>query len=76
MAERRDTTKADQVAGRDPGYRLAAKGREEIEDERLNLLECLFDPASRRRRDLGRVNTNDHACEILRRWKSPKRSTA
>jgi len=26
--------------------------------------------------DLGRVNTNDHACEILRRWKSPKRSTA
>ena len=54
MAERRDTTKADQVAGRDPGYRLAAKGREEIEDERLNLLECLFDPASRRRRDLVR----------------------
>jgi nucleotide-binding universal stress UspA family protein len=25
---------------------------------------------------LGRVNTNDHVCEILRGWKSPKRSTA
>ena len=26
--------------------------------------------------DLGRVNTNGHACAILRRWRSPKRSTA
>ena len=25
---------------------------------------------------LGRVNTNGHACAILRRWRSPKRSTA
>jgi hypothetical protein len=25
---------------------------------------------------LGRVNTNGHDCEILREWKSPKRSTA
>ncbi len=25
---------------------------------------------------LGPVNTNDHGCEILRGWKSPKRSTA
>jgi SAM-dependent methyltransferase len=33
-------------------YHLAAKGRKEAEDERLALLEQLFDPASRRRRDL------------------------
>src|SRR6516164_6521680 len=38
----------------EPGYRLAAKGRQEPEDERLALLEQLFDPASRRRRDLVR----------------------
>jgi SAM-dependent methyltransferase len=38
----------------EPGYRLAAKGRLEPEDERLALLEQLFDPASRRRRDLVR----------------------
>jgi SAM-dependent methyltransferase len=36
----------------DPGYRLSASGRQETEDERLGLLEQLFDPASRRRRDL------------------------
>jgi len=36
----------------DPGYRLAAGGRNEIEDERLGLLEQLFDPVSRRRRAL------------------------
>lgn len=35
-----------------PGYRLAAKGRQEAEDERLNLLEQLLDPVSRRRREL------------------------
>ena len=38
----------------EPGYRLAAKGRQEPEDERLALLEQLFDPASRRRRNLVR----------------------
>ena len=38
----------------EPGYRLAAKGRQEAEDERLALLEQLFDPASRRWRDLVR----------------------
>jgi SAM-dependent methyltransferase len=38
--------------GSEPGYRLAAKGREGAEDERLDLLEQLFDPGSRRRRDL------------------------
>jgi SAM-dependent methyltransferase len=35
----------------EPGYRLAGRGRQETEDERLSLLERLFDPASRRRRD-------------------------
>ena len=35
-----------------PGYRLAAKGREAAEDERLELLEHLFDPGSRRLREL------------------------
>jgi len=33
----------------EPGYRLAANGREHAEDERLDLLEQLFDPGSRRR---------------------------
>ena len=36
--------------GQEPGYRLAAAGREAAEDERLSLLEELFDPLSRRRR--------------------------
>jgi predicted O-methyltransferase YrrM len=31
-------------------YRLAAAGRERDEDERLNLLEQLFNPTTRRRR--------------------------
>jgi SAM-dependent methyltransferase len=34
------------------GYRLAGAGREVAEDERLTLLEEIFDPISRRRRDL------------------------
>jgi SAM-dependent methyltransferase len=33
-------------------YRLAAAGREAAEDERLDLLEQIFDPLSRRRRSL------------------------
>jgi len=36
----------------EPGYRLAAIGRAEAEDERLGLLERIFDPGSRRRRAL------------------------
>jgi SAM-dependent methyltransferase len=36
----------------DPGYRLSAAGREAAEDERLDLLEQIYDPASRRRRDI------------------------
>ena len=35
-----------------PTYRLAAAGREAAEDERLSLLESIFDPTSRRRRSL------------------------
>jgi SAM-dependent methyltransferase len=35
-----------------PGYRLAGAGREAAEDERLSLLEQLYDPVSRRRRAL------------------------
>ena len=34
----------------EPGYRLAARGREAAEDERLDLLEQIFDPGSRRLR--------------------------
>src|SRR3974377_771680 len=33
-----------------PGYRLDAKGRKAAEDDRLSLLERIFDPLSRRRR--------------------------
>jgi SAM-dependent methyltransferase len=36
----------------DPGYRLAASGRQEAEGDRLGLLEDIFDPLSRRRREL------------------------
>jgi len=35
-----------------PTYRLAAAGREAADDERLSLLESIFDPTSRRRRSL------------------------
>jgi len=35
-----------------PDYRLAAAGRETAEDERLDLLEQIYDPSSRRRRAL------------------------
>ena len=38
----------------DPGYRLAAQGRRDVEDERLGFLEQLFDPLSQERRDLVR----------------------
>ena len=42
------------VRGSEPGYRLAANGREQAEDERLDLLEQLFDPGSRRRLQMAR----------------------
>jgi SAM-dependent methyltransferase len=35
-----------------PGYRLDARGRQDAEDDRLSLLELIFDPASRRRREI------------------------
>jgi SAM-dependent methyltransferase len=35
-----------------PGYRLSAQGRQAVEDERLGLLEAIFDPLSRQRRAL------------------------
>jgi SAM-dependent methyltransferase len=37
-----------------PAYRLAARGRQETEDDRLSLLERILDPLSRRRRNLVR----------------------
>jgi ubiquinone/menaquinone biosynthesis C-methylase UbiE len=40
----------DRIRDAEPGYRLAATGRQQAEDERLGLLEQLFDPASRRQR--------------------------
>ena len=45
---------AGEAIGNEPGYRLAANGREQSEDERLDLLEQLFDPGSRRRREMVR----------------------
>jgi SAM-dependent methyltransferase len=50
----RSDTKGDKTPDVDPGYRLAARGRLQAEDQRLGLLEELFDPTSRRRRDLVR----------------------
>ena len=44
--------KRDEKPNAEPGYRLAAHGRQAAEDARLGLLEELFDPASRKRRDL------------------------
>ena len=48
MAELQNASVTD--AG--PGYRLAARGRQQHEDDRLDLLERIFDPLSRRRREL------------------------
>jgi ubiquinone/menaquinone biosynthesis C-methylase UbiE len=38
-----------------PAYRLAAGGREAAEDDRLGLLEQIYDPGSRQRRELVQV---------------------
>jgi hypothetical protein len=48
MAERHNTSGVPESL--DPGYRLAARGRQEAEDDRLGLLEDIFDPLSCRRR--------------------------
>ena len=52
MGVRRDTSKVGKALDVEPGYRLAGRGRQETEDERLSLLERIFDPVSRRRREL------------------------
>jgi SAM-dependent methyltransferase len=52
MAEAEDTSRAVEPVDLGPGYRLAARGRQEAEDDRLALLELIFDPISRRRREL------------------------
>ena len=49
MAERQDMHNGSEPK---PDYRLAAGGRHEAEDDRLHLLERIFDPLSRRRREL------------------------
>jgi SAM-dependent methyltransferase len=50
VAEPRPTAQGAESLETGPGYRLAAADREAAEDERLSLLEQLFDPVSRRRR--------------------------
>jgi hypothetical protein len=50
--ERQDTSKVAGPLELAPGYRLEAKGRKEAEDDRLALLERIFDPLSRRRREM------------------------
>ena len=49
-----DSSRVDSPLEADPGYRLEAKGREAADDERLRLLEQVFDPGSRQRRELVR----------------------
>src|ERR1700734_4546355 len=50
MAEPQNTSGVPESL--DPGYRLAGRGRQEAEDDRLGLFEDIFDPLSRRRREL------------------------
>ena len=47
-----DPTAAPAAQETDPTYRLAAAGREAAEDQRLSLLEQIYDPGSRRRRQI------------------------
>src|SRR6516165_12269207 len=54
MAEPRNPRRVTEPRDLEPGYRLAARGRQEAEDDRLSLLERIFDPLSRRRRELVR----------------------
>ena len=42
------------VSSSELGYRLASRGRQKHEDDRLGLLERIFDPLSRRRREMVR----------------------
>jgi SAM-dependent methyltransferase len=52
MSEPQDTPREAAPLDLGPGYRLAARGRQEAEDDRLDLLERIFDTLSRRRREL------------------------
>src|SRR5258708_39844230 len=54
MAEATDTSGVADPPDLGPGYRLAARGRQEAEDDRLSLLERILDPLSCRRRELVR----------------------
>ena len=51
MAQDQVDTNSERIGTVEPVYRLAAQGRQESEDERLNLLEDIFDPISRQRRN-------------------------
>lgn len=50
VAHHQDGTNSESGCVSEPLYRLAATGRQETEDERLSLLEDIFDPSSRQRR--------------------------
>ena len=50
VAHHRDETSGERIHASEPIYRLAATGRQKAEDERLSLLEEIFDPLSRQRR--------------------------
>jgi len=50
VTQQRDGTNTERIHTSEPRYRLAATGRQETEDERLSLLEDIFDPLSRQRR--------------------------
>src|SRR6266436_997381 len=52
MAEATDASRVAEPPDLGPGYRLAARGRQEAEDDRLSLLERILDPLSCRRREL------------------------
>jgi len=50
MAASQGTPRMVEPLDLEPGYRLEARGRQQDEDDRLDLLEQIFDPLSRRRR--------------------------
>jgi SAM-dependent methyltransferase len=52
VAESGRSARGAETLATGPRYRLAAAGREAAEDERLSLLEQIYDPPSRRRRVL------------------------
>jgi SAM-dependent methyltransferase len=52
MSGQQDTSRVAAPLDLGPGYRLSARGRQKAEDDRLGLLERIFDPLSRRRREL------------------------